>query len=71
MNDYVDIGIFAADIQNKEGFTQTNPLYFQKHKLTAGEHTITIIVKGKPEKAGIDPYFKLADRLPWDNIKAL
>jgi hypothetical protein len=71
MNDYIDIGIFAADTRDKDGYNQVNPLYFQKHKLTAGEHTITIIVKGKPEKVGIDPYNKLIDRVPRDNTKAL
>ncbi|MDR6941118.1 ABC transporter permease/M1 family aminopeptidase [Mucilaginibacter pocheonensis] len=71
MNDYIDIGIFGADTQNSNGQNRVNPLYFKKHKLTAGQHTFTIIVKGKPESAGIDPYNKLIDRVPRDNIKAL
>jgi hypothetical protein len=33
-----------------------------------GQKTITIHVKGKPIKAGIDPYNKLIDRIPVDNI---
>jgi len=69
MNDYIDIGIFGATTNNKEGRTLTNPLYLKKYKLTAGEHTFTIIVKGKPLNAGIDPYNKLVDRNPNDNIK--
>ena len=69
MNDYIDIGIFAAESKNKQGRSQTNPLYLKKHKLTTGDHTFTIIVKGKPEYAGIDPYSKLIDRIPNDNIK--
>jgi ABC-2 type transport system permease protein len=71
MNDYIDIGIFSADTRNKEGQNQVNPIYFNKHKLTEGEHTIILVVKGKPEKVGIDPYNKLIDRVPRDNIKAL
>lgn len=67
MNDYIDIGIFAAESKNKDGRKQTNPLYLQKHKLTPGIKTITIRVKGKPIKAGIDPYNKLIDRIPDDN----
>jgi hypothetical protein len=70
MNDYIDIGIFGANTINKEGRTETNPLYLQRCKLTAGQHTITIIVKGKPVYAGIDPYAKLIDREPNDNTKA-
>jgi len=69
MNDYIDIGIFGATINNKEGRTLTNPLYLKKYKLTAGEHAFTITVKGKPQTVGIDPYNKLVDRLPNDNMK--
>ncbi len=72
MNDYIDIGVFAADSKDKDGRTQTNPLYLKKYKLTAGTHSITVIVKGKPPvRAGIDPYVKLIDRIPDDNVKDL
>lgn len=71
MNDYIDIGVFAADGKNKDGSLKTNPLYLKKYKLTAGEHTIEMIVKGKPVRAGIDPYVKLIDRIPDDNVKDL
>ena len=71
MNDYIDIGVFAPDSKNKEGRTQTNPLYLKKHKLTAGQHTIDIIVKGKPVRVGIDPYGKLMDGILEDNVKNL
>jgi ABC-2 type transport system permease protein len=69
MNDYIDIGVFAADSKDKNGRTQTNPLYLKKYKLTAGEHTISVIVKGEPPvRVGIDPYVKLIDRIPDDNV---
>jgi ABC-2 type transport system permease protein len=71
MTDFIDIGVFAAETKNKEGRTQTNPLYLHKYKFTAGEHTLQIIVKGKPVQVGIDPYGKLIDRLPDDNMKNL
>lgn len=71
MNDYMDIGIFAADSKNKEGRTQTNPLYMSKYKFTAGQHSLQIIVRGKPVRVGIDPYAKLIDRQPNDNMKDL
>lgn len=71
MNDYIDIGIFAADGVDKAGRKLTNPLYLKKHKLKAGEHTLTITVKGTAVKAGIDPYVKLIDRIPDDNMKNL
>ncbi len=72
MNDYIDIGVFAADSKDKSGRTQTNPLYLRKHKLTSGIHDLQIIVKGeKPVRVGIDPYVKLIDRIPDDNVKDL
>jgi len=71
MNDYIDIGIFAADTKDKKGRSQVNPLYLSKYKLTAGQHTIHLTVKGKPVRVGIDPYAKLIDRLPNDNMKDL
>ena len=67
MNDYVNIGIFGEETTNTAGRRQTNPLYIHKHKLQAGEHTITIKVKGKPKTAGVDPYNILIDRIPDDN----
>lgn len=67
VNDYLDIGIFAADSKDKEGRTVKNPLYLQKHRFTAGKHILDILVKGKPERAGIDPYGKLIDKNTNDN----
>lgn len=69
MHDYIDIGIFAANGKNKEGRQQVNPLYLKKYKFTAGTHRLSIVVKGKPVIAGIDPYAKLIDRMPGDNMK--
>ncbi|MDB5024172.1 MAG: family transporter protein [Mucilaginibacter sp.] len=71
MNDYIDIGVFAANSNNKEGRSQVNPLYLKKYKLTLGQHTISVIVKGKPVNVAIDPYAKLIDRQPNDNVKEL
>ncbi len=71
MNDYIDIGVFAANSNNKEGRSQVNPLYLKKYRFTAGDHTITVVVKGKPVNVGIDPYAKLIDRIPNDNMKYL
>ena len=71
MNDYIEVGVFARDTKTKEGKIQINPLYLQKHKFKAGEHTMDIIVTGKPVRAGIDPYFKLIDKNINDNIKDL
>jgi ABC-2 type transport system permease protein len=69
--DYIDIGVFANDDKNERGMTKKVPLYLKKHWLTPGEHTITLTVKDQPMKAGIDPYNKLIDRIPDDNLKSV
>ena len=69
MNDYIDIGILGNGANNKQGRWETQPLYLKQYKLSAGLHTITVIVKGKPISAGIDPFAKLIDREPNDNMK--
>lgn len=68
LNDWIDIGVFAES--SKKGMLGRE-LYFQKHKITGPSTKISVIVKEKPVKAGIDPYYKLVDREPDDNVKSL
>jgi hypothetical protein len=68
MNDFIDIGVFAANSRNKDGRTTVNPLYLEKHKFSAGNHVINVVVRGKPLRAGIDPYNKLIDHNAEDNV---
>jgi ABC-type transport system involved in multi-copper enzyme maturation permease subunit len=62
VNDWIDIGVFG----DKE-----KVLFSEKRQITKGEQTFTIVVNGKPAKAGIDPFNKLIDRNPKDNVKSL
>lgn len=57
-HDRIDIGVFGKNDEI---------LYLEKHRLTAADSTLTLIVDGKPEEAGIDPWHKLIDRHPDDN----
>jgi len=66
LNDWIDIGIFD---QPKKGAMV--PKYLKKMYITPSPATFEITVKGKPYEAGIDPYNKLIDRMPEDNIKTL
>ncbi len=68
MNDYIDVAVFGEETRDKDGNKKINPLYSQKYKLKAGTHKLKIHVSGKPVKAGIDPYNKLIDRIPDDNL---
>ncbi|GAA4452309.1 M1 family aminopeptidase [Nibrella saemangeumensis] len=69
--DLIEIGIFGPDTKNEKGMTRKVPLYLKKHWLAPGEHTLEFVVKGKPAKAGIDPYNKLIDRVSDDNVKTV
>jgi hypothetical protein len=63
INDWIDIGVFGEG-KKKE-------LYLSKHKINKKAQNIHIVVNEKPLKAGIDPYHKLIDRKPDDNVKAV
>jgi aminopeptidase N len=62
LNDLVDIGVFA----DKE-----RVLFSGKRRITKPTETFEIVVGEKPVKAGIDPFNKLIDRNPKDNVKSL
>lgn len=63
-----DIAVLTTDGKNKDGLTTKVPLYMQKHSIRPGQQVIEVTVKGKPIKAGIDPYNKLIDRVSDDNL---
>ncbi len=70
MEDAIDIGIFGAPGTDKTtGRGKTNPLFLRRFWFTAGPHTITAIVHGKPQWGGIDPYSKLLDRQNSNNTR--
>ncbi|WP_432328202.1 hypothetical protein ACRQ5D_34460 [Mucilaginibacter sp. P25] len=69
MNDFIDIGIFGQKIKNET--SPNNILYLKRMKLKSGNHTISVIVQGKPESVGIDPFNKLIDRVPLDNVRVM
>lgn len=58
LNDYLDIGIYG-----KDGRT----LLVHKQKVTKNEHSITLLVPGKPWVVHLDPYHKLVERNIGDN----
>lgn len=68
--DYIDIGVFAEDEQ-VEGKTKEVELYLKKHKITAINNKLTIIVDKKPVEVGVDPYNKLIDTNSDDNRRRL
>ncbi|TND10624.1 MAG: hypothetical protein FD123_266 [Bacteroidetes bacterium] len=66
VNDWIDIGIFA-NVKEK-GKYERKPLYFQKQKITKNKTELEFFFDQKPAEGGIDPYNKLIDRHPDDNV---
>jgi ABC-2 type transport system permease protein len=62
LNDYIDIGVFVGKKDEEK------PLYLKKEKITQEKQTFEIVVDQMPTRAGIDPYNKLIDRIPDDNM---
>ncbi|WP_179320150.1 ABC transporter permease/M1 family aminopeptidase [Winogradskyella helgolandensis] len=69
LKDYIDIGIFTE--KDVDGTMKEEQLYLKKHKVTAIDNKITIIVDEKPAEVGVDPYNKLIDRNSGDNRQKL
>jgi ABC-type transport system involved in multi-copper enzyme maturation permease subunit len=62
LNDLIDIGVLGE---------KDKVLFSEKRRLTKPTETFEIVVDRKPVKAGIDPFNKLIDRNPKDNVKSL
>jgi hypothetical protein len=67
----LEIGVFDADGKNKNGMTVKTPLVLEKVWVKPGKSTFKYITKKLPVKAGIDPYNKMIDRIPDDNLKTI
>ena len=68
VDEYVDIGVFG---EQQPGTTHGKRLYFAKRRIMSPETVVEIVVPEKPLKAGIDPYNKLIDRTPSNNVIAV
>jgi aminopeptidase N len=62
LDDWIDVGVTDAD---------GGLLYRQKAHVTKPDNTFTVIVSGKPARAGLDPLNLLIDRKPKDNLVAV
>ena len=64
--DWIDVGVFGAP---EKGNKLGKPLFLEKRRVTAAHTTFDFVVDAEPKKSGIDPYNKLIDRDPKDNVK--
>jgi hypothetical protein len=62
IDDLVDIGVFTGAGKNGKA------LFMAKRRITQPEMEFEVTVDQLPARAGIDPYNKLIDRNPDDNI---
>lgn len=61
-DDWIDIGVLGE---------KDKVLFLEKRRITKPVETFELVVGEKPAKAGIDPFNKLIDRNPKDNVKSL
>ncbi len=66
VSDWIEIGAFAEPAENKK-YGKT--LHRERVKITQVDNKFTFTVDELPEKAGIDPFALLIDRMPDDNLK--
>ena len=66
VDDWIDIGAFAKPASGKK-YGET--LYRERMHITQRASTFTFTTTQLPEKAGIDPFALLIDRIPDDNMR--
>jgi ABC-type transport system involved in multi-copper enzyme maturation permease subunit len=68
LNDWIEIGAFAKPAKGKKyGAT----LHRQRVRVSAAKNTYTFTTVELPDKAGIDPFLLLVDRVPSDNVRTV
>jgi ABC-2 type transport system permease protein len=66
VDDWIDIGAFAKPASGKK---YGDTLYRDRTHIAQRDSTFTFTTAQLPEKAGIDPFALLIDRIPDDNVK--
>ncbi|MBV8113461.1 MAG: hypothetical protein JO300_01890 [Silvibacterium sp.] len=62
IHDLIEVGVFSGSKDHEQ------PIHVEKQWITKNDETIEFVVDEKPTRAGIDPYNKLIDRNPDDNM---
>jgi len=69
MDDLVDIAVFGAEAEGSP--PEGRVLFLEKRRVTGGEGVIEVVVDEEPRNAGIDPFNKLIDRDPGNNVTSV
>jgi ABC-2 type transport system permease protein len=65
LDDVIEVGVFSGTKEHLK------PLHVEKRRFNTEKSVLEFVVDGKPTLAGIDPYNKLIDRNPDDNLIAV
>jgi ABC-2 type transport system permease protein len=68
LDDWIEIGAFAKP---EKGRRYGRTLYRDRIHMTQAHATYTFTVSELPDKAGVDPFNLLIDRVPDDNVKSV
>jgi ABC-type transport system involved in multi-copper enzyme maturation permease subunit len=71
LDQLLDVAVFAEDTDELGEDDLPPALRFERVRITSGEQTFTFTVSEQPGRVGIDPYVKMIDRNPDDNVKYL
>ena len=67
----LDVAVFGDDDDNLGDDDLPEALVFERRQITTGTQTFKFKVAEPPGRVGIDPYVKMIDRNPDDNVKFL
>ena len=68
---WLDVGVFGAPDPTLGEDDLPPPLLLEKRHFDTSTSTLEFVVAERPERVGIDPYNKMIDRNPDDNLKGL
>ncbi|NIP16135.1 MAG: ABC transporter permease subunit [Pseudomonadales bacterium] len=71
LNQMFDLAIFPGGSEDLGDDDLPDPLLAERRQVVSGEQTFTVRVEERPERVGIDPYNKMIDRNPDDNLRSL
>ena len=66
-----DLAVFPEAPEDLSEDDLPDPLLAERRQVVSGEQTFTVRVDERPERVGIDPYNKMIDRNPDDNLRRL
>jgi ABC-type transport system involved in multi-copper enzyme maturation permease subunit len=71
LNQELEIAVFGEAVGELGDDDLPEPLLIERLAVRSGEQSFTFVVPEAPDQVGIDPYIKMIDRNPDDNLKFL